>query len=307
MKQLAFLPHIIMIAIVFSFNLIYAQEGEQATSTPDPIAEEHLQRGNFYFSQGDYEQAIREYALVLQIDANYYDALERSSVIYGILGEYELAFNFADRAVEVGATDAAYDLRGMAHFHLGEYDQAIDDLNQAIELNSEFLDLYYRRGFVYFIKAQLNGTHQDLQRAVEDYTFIINHDPQSLLAYYFRGVANFYLSHHREVIVDLTFFIEHNEEEIADSFLYRGISYHFLRDDESALTDLIYAQGLDPTLSDVYRYLGNIYYTNGEREEALESYQRYVELVGDQADIITIGRINRLENQLSRTPTPVPQ
>ena len=50
---------------------------------------------------------------------------------------------------------------------LGEYDKAINDLSKAIEINPEYADAYFVRGFVYFNLGQTDAADKDLEKAIE--------------------------------------------------------------------------------------------------------------------------------------------
>ena len=68
----------------------------------------------------------------------------------------------ADRGV-------AYVFRAIAYFNKGDYDRAIADATQAIELDGKNLDAYFNRGVVYEKKG-------DYDRAVADYTKAITRE-----------------------------------------------------------------------------------------------------------------------------------
>src|SRR3989338_8611857 len=53
----------------------------------------------------------------------------------------------ADKALETNPNDAkAYYNRGTAHYNLGDYDAAVKDLTQAIQLEPKAPDAYFNRG-----------------------------------------------------------------------------------------------------------------------------------------------------------------
>jgi protein O-mannosyl-transferase len=72
--------------------------------------------------------------------------------------------------------------RGVTHVPLGNYRQAIEDFNKAIEIKPDYIDAYYNRGHAY---ADLGNYRQ----AIEDYGRVIKIKPDSADAYNNRGVA----------------------------------------------------------------------------------------------------------------------
>lgn len=73
------------------------------------------------------------------------------------------------------------------------------------------------------------------------------------------------------------------------SYLYRGIVYSLLEQEDEALNDFNEAIRLDPTLSRAYNNRGNIYYTQGEYEKAIEDYTHSIEI----APLDTVALVNR--------------
>ena len=49
----------------------------------------------------------------------------------------------------------------------GEHDQALNDLTEAIRLDSNSADSYYTRGAVYADKGEYNRARRDLNKALE--------------------------------------------------------------------------------------------------------------------------------------------
>jgi len=89
-------------------------------------------------------------------------------------GEYEKAIEKLNEAIRLDSLyAAAYSSRGFAYLHTGQNQQAIQDYDEAIRLAPERVDLYndyFNRGFVY----NAIGQHQ---RAVEDYNEAIRLNP----------------------------------------------------------------------------------------------------------------------------------
>ena len=65
----------------------------------------------------------------------------------------------------------AYYSRGIAYARKGNYEQAIDDFTQAIQLKPDYADVYYHRANAYSDK-------DDYDHAIEDYTKVIQFKTQ---------------------------------------------------------------------------------------------------------------------------------
>jgi tetratricopeptide (TPR) repeat protein len=59
-----------------------------------------------------------------------------------------------------------YNNRGIAFGEKGQYDQAISDFNQAIEMNPRYNKAYNNRGIVYRLKGQYNQAISDFNKAI---------------------------------------------------------------------------------------------------------------------------------------------
>ncbi len=61
----------------------------------------------------------------------------------------------------------AYNGRGLTCNNLGKYQQAIEDFNQALLLNPNYVDAYMNRGIAYVNLNQLENACTDFQKACE--------------------------------------------------------------------------------------------------------------------------------------------
>lgn len=98
----------------------------------------------------------------------------------------------ANRCLSV--KDACYK-RGMIRCQHEEYQAAISDFNQAIEINSKWAEAYYNRGLAY---AKLG----EYQKAIDDYTQALGIHPNSADAYNNRGNAYYKLGNYEKAIAD---------------------------------------------------------------------------------------------------------
>jgi Tfp pilus assembly protein PilF len=60
-----------------------------------------------------------------------------------------------------------YNNRGAAYGEKGQYDQAIMDFNQAIEMNPRYIRAYNNRGVIYRLKGQYDRAISDFNKAIE--------------------------------------------------------------------------------------------------------------------------------------------
>lgn len=104
--------------------------------------------------------------------------------------------------------------RGLASLHAGEYQQAIHDLNKAIEIYPNHAAAYINRGAAYY----KSGNHQ---QAINDFSKAIEIDPKLAEAYFGRGNVFFKLGSYRQSINDYNKALELNPKFI-HAYINRG-------------------------------------------------------------------------------------
>jgi tetratricopeptide (TPR) repeat protein len=96
---------------------------------------------------------------------------------------------------------AAYIYRGNIYSNKGNYDRAIADYDQVIQLKPDDADAYISRGVAY-------GHKGNYDRAIADYDKAIQLKPGDTAAYYYRGTAHAHKGDYDEAITDYTRTIE---------------------------------------------------------------------------------------------------
>jgi len=137
---------------------------------------------------------------------------------------------------------AAYIDRGNGYQDSGEYDRAIQDYDQAIQLEPDSALAYYDRGNAYDSKGEYD-------RAIANYDLVIQLAPQgdhAYYAYFGRGYAYSAKGEYDRAIQDYDRAIRLNSDD-ASVFIVRGVA-NFLRANPSqAVIDLRRSSKLNPT------------------------------------------------------------
>jgi len=111
-----------------------------------------------------------------------------------------------------------YYVRGVARAHgKGEYDAAIDDLTEAIRLDS-------RRPAAYSIRAQLHLVTGHHDRAIADFTEAIRLDPNNATTRVLRGVAYYHKGGSDEAVTDFAAGIRY-DPMLPLAYYERGLAY----------------------------------------------------------------------------------
>jgi len=116
-------------------------------------------------------------------------------------GRYREAIEELNQAIELDPASAkAYNNRGSAYHYLDQHERAIQDFDKAIRLNPDYALAYYNRGSTYH--------HLDQhERAVQDFNEAIRLNPEYALVYYNQGSAYKELGKKTEAIANFEKFI----------------------------------------------------------------------------------------------------
>jgi tetratricopeptide (TPR) repeat protein len=117
-------------------------------------------------------------------------------------GEYDLAIADYTQAINMDPYDnLAFHNRGFSYIQKGLFTQAMTDLDRTIVLNPRYDDAYYRRGFIY----EHSGEYD---RAIKEYSAAINAFPAA--GYYeARAHVHHRKGDYRRAIADYDLALEH--------------------------------------------------------------------------------------------------
>lgn len=140
------------------------------------------------------------------------------------------------------------------------YDAAIEDFENAIELNPNDPESYHYWGVVYARRDKLN-------HAIKKFSEAIKIDSCYADAYKMRGLAYSDIGKHKKAIKDYSKAIKINPND-ADAYNKRGTAYHALSKLHQAIKNYSRAIKLDPSNEGTYRNRSLAYASIGEYEKA---------------------------------------
>jgi len=221
-----------------------------------------------------YSAAVDAYSEAIRIKPNLFAYNNRGTVWYG-LKEYEKAIADYNQAINLDSEFAlAYNNRGGVWYELKEYEKAIADFNQAIDLDSKQVLAYYNRGLTFFYLDKYSN-------AISDYTQAINLNPEWASAYYNRGLALSQQKDYQKAIADFTQAIDLDPKKI-DAYYNRGLTFFYLEKYSNAISDYTQAINLDPKLAEAYGNRGLTYIYLGDKEKAIEDMKKAEQLFCQQ-------------------------
>lgn len=98
----------------------------------------------------------------------YPDALTRRAQLYALAFRYDEALADMDAAIELDPTNPElYVLRGQITLYLYEWDRVLADYNRAIELDPDYADAYYFRGILFYTQGYREDALADFEHYLD--------------------------------------------------------------------------------------------------------------------------------------------
>jgi len=165
----------------YEFTYALAKVSERIVSEKDEKISWLYLRAGLYEDQDMYREAVEDYNTIegLLSSPNINIFIDRG-VCYTQLGEYDMAISDFNEGLNLRESDRLYLRRAEALRLKGDYQSAIADCTKAIELNPMSDYAYYKRGWA---KEFVN----DYQGALKDYTTSIELDREYVYTYFIRG------------------------------------------------------------------------------------------------------------------------
>ena len=186
-------------------------------------------------------------------------------------GEFIQAIERIDKAIELDPQNAVfYNNRGMTKGTLEDYQGAISDLDKAIELNPQYTAALNNRGNVKYLLGCL-------KEAIADYNRAIQIDPQEAGTFNNRGNAKKASDDLRGAIADYSKATELNPiDPMARN--NRGMARRELGDDQGAIADFDTAIELNSKYAEAFNNRGATKSKSGDYRGAIADFNTAIEL-----------------------------
>ncbi|MEG4225289.1 tetratricopeptide repeat-containing serine protease family protein [Microcoleus sp. N9_B2] len=192
-------------------------------------------------------------------------------------GDYQSAIQDFNQAIQLNPNyDDAYLSRGVTRRNLGDNQGASADYDQALRIAPNFAEVYVNRGVT---RSELG----DKQGAIADYNQALQINPNLAYAYYNRGTARYELGDNQGAIADYNEALRINPN-YAEAYNNRGRPRNDLGDYQSAIADYNEALRINPNLAYAYGNRGIARDNLGEKQGAIQDYQKAADLFQRQGD-----------------------
>lgn len=190
-------------------------------------------------------------------------------------GGYDEAIENYDEAIDLNPNYAvAYNNRGLARSKMGDKQGAFEDYSRAIALNPNSAEIYYNRGSV---RADLG----DKEGAFKDYSKAIALDPNLVAAYNNRGNVRYELGDKKGAIEDYDRAIRLNPN-LAEIYSNRGLARSNLQDKQGAIEDYNRSISLNGKNAEAYYNRGIVRYYLKDTQGAIDDLQQAANLFLEQ-------------------------
>ncbi|MDZ8091576.1 MAG: tetratricopeptide repeat protein [Nostoc sp. DedQUE05] len=275
-------------------------------------AEAYYNRGNFYYEQKKWDLALDDYNKAIAINPTLADAYNNRGVLYKEQKKWDLALDDFNKAIAINPTLAdAYYNRGNFYYEQKKWDLALDDYNKAIAINPTYADAYINRGNLYqeqkkwdlalddYNKAiAINPTYADAygnrgnlyqeqekwDLALDDYNKAIAINPTYAEAYNNRGFLYKKQKKWDLALDDFSKAIAINPQD-ATAYYNRGNVYYEQKKWDLALDDYNKAIAINPTYAEAYALRGVLHGMIGDKQTAIQDYQRAAQHFQAQGNI----------------------
>ena len=166
-----------------------------------------------------------------------------------------------------------YFYRGNAYGKKKEYDRAIADYNQALQLNPKYAKAFNNRALAYSYKNEYD-------RAIADFNQALKLNPENAKAFNNRGLGYYYKNEYDRAIADFNQALQLNPN-FAEFFNNRGLAYKDKKEYDRAIADFNQALLLNPKNAYAFNSRGSAYELKGDKVKAIESYRQALAVAQD--------------------------
>jgi len=126
--------------------------------------------GLTYYFQAKFPQAIQEYQRALSLDPEYPEAYNNMAAALINKEEWAEVIRYADKALSVASyttPEFAHFNKGVAYYHLKEYEKAQSEFETSLELESNYANTHYHLGLTLLERKQYPSAVKSFRKALE--------------------------------------------------------------------------------------------------------------------------------------------
>jgi predicted O-linked N-acetylglucosamine transferase (SPINDLY family) len=255
-----------------------------------------MQHAAAAYNNGEWAKAEHLARLILNAQADYFDALNLLGIMAAQTGRPEEASDLFRRAVAARPTDAAaHNNYGNSLNDLKRFEDALHSYSRALKIKPDFAEAYFNRG----------NALRELRRfeeALDSFACALKIKPNDVEVYNNRGLVLQELKRFEEALDSFASALK-NRPDFADAYNNRGLALQELKRSEEALDSFASALKIRPDFAEAYNNRGLVLQGLKRSEEALDSFASALKIRPDFADAYnnrgnTLLELKRLEEAL---------
>jgi tetratricopeptide (TPR) repeat protein len=232
-----------------------------------------LTRAGQSYDAGDFQKAVQDYSLFILLNPTFSEAYHLRGLAYGQLNDVDQAMADMNQALDYPQaseqlTGTIYSDRALLFLQQNDLQSALKDFEASITAAPDLPDTYSRRARLYL----LGGQYQD---ALKDYDKLIELAPDYSPAYSGRAFANARLGNTEQAVSDYDHLIE-LEPDNAGAYAERGILKLGLTRYDAALVDMNAAIKLQPDDPSLYLQRGIVNVALNDQPAAAADYLEWI-------------------------------
>ena len=236
------------------------------------FGEAFFARGDCYYNQSNYDDALKDFFKTIVINPNHEFALNMIGVVYFYKENYNDAITYFNKAIAINNTNGLYYKNlGNSYRNLKNYNKALESYNTAIQSDTEDTEAVKNRAELY----QYYLENRDA--AIQDYTFLISKNPE--ITDYYRNRADLYADVKKIDLAEADYskLISLNPTDDL-AFIVRAYFYTTNEMYAKAIADYTQAIKLKPTEVNYYLDRASVYKNSGKKDLALIDLQKVINL-----------------------------
>ncbi len=227
-------------------------------------------RGNYYYNQGKYNEALAIYNWSLELKPGHISTLNSRGIAYAELERYDEALVDFNHALKLNPDNPdILNNRGLTYNNLNRYDDALADHNRSLELRPDHPATLTNRGI----------TYDDLERyddALADYNLSLELRPDHPATLNNRGLTYDKLERYEEALADCNHALEVKPDD-PDVLNNRGTTYSYLQRYDDAFADYSRALELKPDDAGILYNLACLFSLWGKTNDALAYLEKAID------------------------------
>ena len=265
----------------------------------------YVQRGNYYSSIKEFDNAILDFRMALKVKPDYTEANNLIGNAFFNSSRYDSAVANYNLAIQNDTAAYLFRNRGLAYDKLNQDEQALKDFDKVLELNPSYHTVHNDIGNVY-------NKQEDYQKAIDFYSVAIDSNMTEIhLAYRNRGASYDALEEYDKALVDYDSVLakkpdyssvyndigntlqsqkKYDEsirnydiaiglqmENLHFPHYNKGRAYNSKKDYPAAIIAYTKAIEINPNYLNSYHGRGLCYYKSGQYQLALQDYTKAID------------------------------